>query len=139
MSSFKNPDDRTIRQILEDARTIAVVGASPNPDRDSYKIMTYLINNGYSVIPVNPNYEEVLGQKCFPTVKSIGTPVDIVDVFRRSEVVKETALDAISAGAKVLWLQLWVINSDAAQLAINNGLKVIMDRCIMVEHRRLFH
>lgn len=139
MSSFKNPDDRTIRQILEDARTIAVVGASPNPDRDSYKIMTYLINNGYSVIPVNPNYEEVLGQKCFPTVKSIGTPVDIVDVFRRSEVVKETALDAISAGAKVLWLQLWVINSDAAQLAINNGLKVIMDRCIMVEHKRLFH
>ncbi|MGC8595969.1 MAG: CoA-binding protein [Candidatus Kryptoniota bacterium] len=139
MTAFQNPDDRTIKQILKEAKTIAVVGASSNPARDSYRIMSYLMKNGYNVIPVNPNYEEVLGQKCFPTVESIGKPVDIVDVFRRSEAVNETAQDAIRAGAKVLWLQLWVINNDAAHFALKSGLKVIMDRCIMVEHQRLFH
>jgi Predicted CoA-binding protein len=138
MTTFQNPDDKVIKQILKDAKTIAVVGASPNPARDSYKIMTYLMSKGYNVIPVNPNYQEVLGQKCFPTVESIGKPVDIVDVFRRSEVVMETAEDAIRSGAKVLWLQLWVVNYDAAHLAINSGLKVIMDKCIMVEHSRIF-
>jgi hypothetical protein len=86
---------------------------------------------------VNPKYKEVLGKKCFPTVVSIGRPIDVVDVFRRSEFVDEVAKDAVDAKAKVLWMQLGVISETAAQYAADHGIKVVMDRCIMVEHRRL--
>lgn len=99
--------------------------------------MAALLKLGYDVTPVNPNYDEVLGKKCYPTVTSIGKPVDIVDVFRRSEFIDEVAMDAVNAKSKVLWMQLGVINESAAQYASDHGMKVVMNRCIMVEHRRL--
>jgi predicted CoA-binding protein len=137
MSTPLIEDDNQLIEILKDAKTIAVVGASPDPNRDSNRIMEYFIKVGYDVIPVNPNYEKIFDRKCFPTVTSIGIPVDIVDVFRRSEFVDEAAKDVVSANAKVLWMQLGVINESAAQYAMDNGLKVVMNRCIMVEYRRL--
>jgi predicted CoA-binding protein len=130
-------NDKQLDEILRGAKTIAVVGASPDPNRDSNRIMGFLVRVGYDVIPVNPNYEEVLDRKCYPTIKSIGKPIDIVDVFRRSEFVEEVAKDAVEANAKVLWTQLGVINEHAAQYAADNGLKVVTNKCIMVEHRRL--
>lgn len=130
-------DDNEIRRILQDAKVIAVVGASNNPMRESNLISQFLIREGYEVIPVNPKYTEVLGRKCFPTVASIGKQVDIVDVFRRSEFLEETARDAVEAKANVLWMQLGIENENAAGIAADEGLQVVMNRCIMVEHRRL--
>lgn len=132
-------DDKYLTEILESAKVIAVVGASPDPDRDSHHIMQYLLDKGYDAIPVNPKYDKILGKKCYPTAASIEKPVDIVDVFRRSEFVDEVAKDAIDAKAKVIWMQLGVLNEGAAKFAIQNGLKVVMDHCIMVEHRRLIY
>ncbi|MCL4511030.1 MAG: CoA-binding protein [Bacteroidetes bacterium] len=132
-------NDKQLAEILNGAKTIAVVGASPDLNRDSNRIMEYLIKVGYDVIPVNPNYEKIFDKKCFPTVTNIGRPIDIVDVFRRSEFADEVAKDAVAAKAKVIWMQLGVLNEGAAKFAIQNGLKVVMDRCIMVEHRRLIH
>jgi len=130
-------NDDQLSEIIRNAKTIAVVGASPDPKRDSHRIMEYLVRVGYDAIPINPNYEKVLGKKCFPTLKSAGKQIDIVDVFRRSEFVNEVARDAVAADAKALWMQLGVVNEAAAQYAIDHGMKVVMDRCIMVEHRRL--
>jgi len=137
MSTPTIVEDSQLLEILKTSRTIAVVGASPNPDRDSNRIMEYLIKVGYDAIPVNPNYQEILLRKCFPTIKSIGRPIDIVDVFRRSEFVDEVAKDAVDAEAKVLWMQLGVINETAAQFAKSHRMKVVMNRCIMVEYRRV--
>lgn len=130
--------DNEIRGILKDAKVIAVVGASTNPYRDSNLISQFLIRKGYEVIPVNPKYDEVLGLKCYPSVASIGKQVDIVDVFRRSEFMEETARDAVESKANVLWMQLGIENEDAARIAADGGLQVVMNRCIMVERRRLF-
>ncbi len=130
-------EDDELREILRDARTIAVVGASADPGRDSNMIAQFLLRAGYDVIPVNPKYNELFGLKCYPTVASIGRQVDIVDVFRRSEFMEETARDATDAKAGVLWMQLGIENYNAARLAADSGIKVVMNRCIMVEHRRL--
>ncbi len=130
-------EDDEIRRILKDARTIAVVGASEDPSRDSNLISRFLMHVGYDFIPVNPKYIQVLGAKCYPTVASIGRQVDIVDVFRRAEYLEETARDAIGAKAGVLWVQLGIENEEAARIAADGGLQVVMNRCIMVEHRRL--
>ncbi len=130
-------DDKQLSEILKNSKTIAVVGASPDTSRDSNRIMEYLIKVGYDVFPVNPNYERVLDRKCYPTVKSVGKAIDIVDVFRRSEFVDEVAKDAVDANAKLLWMQLGVINDNAAQHAADHGMTVVMNRCIMVEYRRL--
>ncbi|HEY9167379.1 MAG TPA: CoA-binding protein [Candidatus Kryptonia bacterium] len=136
---MKQPDlnDEKIAELLRDAKTIAVVGASPSAERDSNAIMLYLAKIGYDVIPVNPNYEEIAGMKCYPTVTAAGRTVDIVDVFRRSEFVEEVAADAVAAKAGTLWMQLGVINEAARDFASDNGLNVVMNKCIMVEHRRL--
>jgi predicted CoA-binding protein len=123
--------------ILAAGKTIAVVGASVNQSRDSNRIMKYLLEVGYKVIPVNPNYRDIFGIRCYPNVTSIGEEIDIVDVFRRSEFVDEITYDAIEAKAKTLWLQLGVINPRASQYASDHGLNVVINRCIMVEHRRL--
>ena len=130
-------EDDALRQILKNARTVAVVGASADPSRDSNLISQFLIRAGYDVIPVNPKYTEVFARKCYPTVASIGRQVDIVDVFRRSEFMEETVRDALEAKAAVLWMQLGIENEDAARIAADGGLQVVMNRCIMVEHRRL--
>ncbi len=130
-------NDTAIETLLRSSRTIAVVGASDKPYRDSYAIMRYLITAGYTVYPVNPAVSSILGLQTYPDVKSIGTPVDIVDVFRRPEMVPPVVEDAVSAGARAVWFQLGVTNADASLRAQRAGLSVVEDRCIMVEHRRL--
>ena len=130
-------DERTIERILRKSKTIAVVGASPKPWRDSGRIAEFLIERGYNVIPVNPKYKEVLGRKCYPDLKSIGAKIDIVDVFRRSEEVLPVVEEAIAVGATTIWMQLGVVNVEAAKRAEKAGLGVIMDRCIAIEHRAL--
>jgi predicted CoA-binding protein len=130
-------EDERMRQILKEAKSIAVVGVSPNPWRDSGTIAQFLREKGYRVFPVNPKYDEVLGHKCFPSLTSIGQPVDIVDIFRRSEGVPPIVDEAIHIGAHTVWMQLGVVSPEAAARAEEGGLRVIMDRCIAIDYRRL--
>jgi predicted CoA-binding protein len=132
-------DADTIRKILQKARTIAVVGASVKPWRDGNSIMHFLKRKGYTVYPVNPKYREIDGEPCYPTLASIPAAIDIVDVFRQPSEVPRVVQEAIAIGAKTLWLQLGVVHEQAAEEAERAGLQVIMDRCIAVEHRQLFH
>lgn len=136
-TSHVNPSDRAIRQILETARTIAVVGLSDKPDRDSYKVAKYLQEHGYHMIPVNPTVDSVLGEKSYPSVTAIPEQVDVVDVFRKPDAVMPVVQEAIDAGAATVWMQLGVVNEEAANQAEAAGLQVVMDRCMKVEHGRL--
>jgi predicted CoA-binding protein len=133
-----NDDINTLRRILKETRTIAVVGLSANWWRPSYFAAKYLQEHGYRIIPVNPQYEEVLGEKCYPNLRAIPDKVDVVDCFRKSDEIPPLADDAIAIGAKVLWLQIGVINPAAAEKAQKAGLEVVMDRCMKIEHGRLF-
>ena len=140
---FLNPTDQEIHAILSRPTTVAVIGCSDNPDRDSLRIAMLLRRKGFRVIPVNPQLKpdaltDVLGERCYPDLASIPDPVEIVDVFRRSEFVAEVAQQAIAKGARVLWCQLGVIDLDAARRAQAAGLTVVMDRCPAIEYRRLF-
>lgn len=128
--SHENPGPDELRTILTEAKTIAIVGASSNPDRASNGIMKRLQKVGYRVIPVNPREQEVLGEKSYASLADVPESVDIVDVFRRSEETPAIATEAVAKGAKVLWLQLDVTNDEAAEIAKAGGLKVVMDRCI---------
>jgi len=132
--THQNPPDAIIRQVLEDAKTIAVVGASSNPSRPSHGIFSQLLAYGYHVVPVNPKETVVLGQAAFPTLADVPFPIDIVDVFRRPEYTLEVADSAIAVGAKVLWLQSGIYNEAAADRAKAAGLVVVMDACIKVLH-----
>ena len=127
-----------IRWILDEYKTVAMVGLSGNWSRPSYFAAKYLLDHGYKVIPVNPNYEEILGQKCYPDLTSIPVPVDVVDLFQRTEQVPKFVQPAIDMDAKVLWLQLGVVNEAAAVQAREAGLKVVMDRCMKIEYARYF-
>jgi len=129
--------DSDIASLLRRSRTIAVVGCSANPARDSNRVAHYLIGRGFTVIPVNPMLTEVLGQKAFPDIAAIGHPVDIVDVFRRPEFVRAVADAAVAGGARALWLQFDTVDDEAAARASAAGLDVVADRCIMADHRRL--
>ena len=135
---FANPPDDVIREILSTPKTIAVVGCSANPRRDSHDIARLLQRRGHRVIPVNPAETDVLGERCWPTLRDVPEPIDVVDVFRRPEFVAEVARDAIAVGARVLWLQLGVIDETAALEARRAGLTVVMDRCPKIEYARLF-
>jgi predicted CoA-binding protein len=140
---FLNPTDQEIRAILSRPTTVAVIGCSDNPDRDSLRIAMLLRDKGFRVIPVNPQLKPdaligALGERCYPDLASIPEAVEIVDVFRRSEFVAEVAEQAIAKGAKVLWCQLGVIDFDAARRTQARGLTVVMDRCPAIEYRRLF-
>ncbi|MBI3580416.1 MAG: CoA-binding protein [Ignavibacteriales bacterium] len=130
-------NDDILKNILKTSKTIAVVGASPKPWRDSGSIAQFLMKKGYKVFPVNPKYREVLGEVCYPDLKSVPEKIDIVDVFRNSDAVDGIVSEAIEIGAKSVWMQLDVVNPEAAQRAEQAGLQVVMDRCIAVEHRRL--
>lgn len=130
-------DPESIRRVLLGSKTIAVVGASPKPERDSYQIAKYLIDKGFDVIPVNPGQAEILGRTCYPDVKSIPKKVDIVDVFRASEHVPPIADEAVAAKAECLWLQSGVVHDLAARKASDAGLYVVQDRCIATLHRIL--
>ena len=134
----KNPDPGEIRRILEESRNVAVVGLSESPYRTSHAIASAIQRAGYRIFPVNPNLTgPVLGEEPYARVQEIQEPVDIVDVFRRSEKVMPVAEDAVAAGAKVLWMQSGVINEEAAEYVEEHGLTVIMDRCIKVDHAML--
>jgi predicted CoA-binding protein len=131
-------DIATLRRILRTSRTIAVVGLSAEWHRPSFFAAKYMQAHGYRIVPVNPRYPEILGERCHATLTTIDVPVDIVDVFRRSEDVMPIAEQAIAIGAKCLWQQIGVKNEAAAALAAAAGLDVVMDHCVKIEHARLF-
>lgn len=129
--------DSEIKQILS-MKNVAVVGMSKHPSKDAHHVPKYLIENGYNVIPVNPTAEEILGRKCYKTLLDVPDRIDIVDVFRPSEHVPPIVKDAIAKGVKVVWMQLGISNNEAAQEASKHGIKVVYNRCMLVEHARLF-
>lgn len=131
-------DIPTLRRILRENRTIAVVGLSANWYRPSFFAAKYMQEHGYRIIPVNPQYEEVLGEKCYKSLREIPGKVDIVDCFQKTERILPLAEEAIAIGARVLWQQIGVVNEAAANLAAAAGLDVVMDRCVKIEHGRLF-
>ena len=126
----------TIRRILDECRTIAVVGLSSDSSRPSHGVSSYMRSRGYRVIPVNPNETEVFGEKAYPDLFAVPEKVDLVDVFRRSDEAGKAVDQAIAVGAKAVWLQEGVIDGDAAQRALDAGLLVVMDRCLLKEHMR---
>ena len=128
---------RAPAEILRDARTIAIVGASPRPNRASHGVMRYLLDHGYRVVPVRPlDCDEVLGVPCVASVAEIEEPVDLVDVFRRSEFCADAARDAVAAGAGALWLQLGIVSPEARRIAAEAGLDYVEDACTAIVHRR---
>lgn len=126
-----------LRRILGTSRTIAVVGLSANWYRPSFFAAKYLKEHGYRIIPVNPSYQEVLGERCYPSVAAIEGPVDVVDGFRKEGEMPALAREAVAKGARVLWMQLGIRNDEAARLASEAGLDVVMNRCMKIEHARL--
>lgn len=129
-------DVNVIRTTLSSARNIAMVGLSDKQERASNFVGRYLKSEGYTIIPVNPQFTEILGEKCYPDLKSIPVPVDVVDIFRRPDMVMDIVKDAIAIKAKVVWMQLGIVNREAAELALANGLRVVMDSCLKMEHGR---
>lgn len=127
-----------LRRVLQSNRVIAVVGLSPDWNRPSYFAAKYMLEHGYTVVPVNPRADEILGQKCYPDLAAIPFKVDMVDVFRKPADVPPIADAALRIGAKCLWLQLGVINEAVAEQASTAGLDVVMDRCVKIEYARLF-
>ena len=130
-------EGRAIEELLRSAHTIAVVGLSNKRWRPSYGVSQYMQRAGYKIIPVNPGLSEVLGERCYPDVDSAPGPIDIVDIFRRSELVPEVVDAAIRVGAKAVWMQEGVVHQEAAARARAAGLVVVMDRCLLKEHRKL--
>jgi predicted CoA-binding protein len=128
--------ERTIRTVLDYARTVAIVGLSPQVIRASYFVGYYLSYRGYRVVPVNPSVQELFGQRAYPSLSEIPFPVDVVDVFRRPEACPDLAREAIRIGARAFWMQFGVISPEAAEIAQAGGLDVVMDRCMKVEHAR---
>jgi predicted CoA-binding protein len=124
-------------RILRNYRTVAVVGISADQERPSHRIARYLKEHGYRVIPVNPREKEVLGERCYPDLCSIPEPIEIVEVFRRSRFVPRVVAEAIYAGAKVVWMQEGIVHEAAARRAREAGMEVVMDRCMMNEHRKM--
>lgn len=134
INSYRNPE--TIQDILKNTRTIAVVGLSSNTSKAGYYVPAYLQREGYRIIPVNPHLDQVLGEQAYADLQDIPVEVDLVLIFRRSEAVPPFARQAVEIGAEAIWLQLGIINQQAAEIADEGGLQVVMDACMMVEHRR---
>jgi predicted CoA-binding protein len=131
------PSGDELRSILGEARTIAVVGLSSSPDRPSNRVARYLQEQGYRIIPVNPNETEVLGERAHPSLTDIPDRIDVVDVFRRAEATPPIAREAVQVRARLLWLQSGIVNEEARRIAEEGGVRVVMDECLMVEHERL--
>ncbi len=138
MNELSVNDIQSLRRILKENHIIAVVGLSVRWHRPSYFAAKYMLDHGYRIIPVNPNYTEILGQKCYPTLEDVPEKIDIVDLFQRSEMVPPLVDSAIAVGAKVLWMQLGIEHLEAARKAQQAGMDVIMNKCIKIEHARLF-
>lgn len=128
---------RSIEEILRECTTVAVVGLSPRPSRPSHGVAAYLQAQGYRIVPVNPMVDEVLGERSYPDLEAIPFPVELIDVFRRSQDVPPVVEQAIRVGAQAVWLQLGVIHHESAARAAEHGLDVVMDRCTAIEHRAL--
>jgi len=135
--TLPNISDDDLKKLLQEVSSIAVVGISADPAKPSNRVASYLKQHGYHIIPVNPAAEEILGEKCYPDLKSIPEPIDVVDVFRRPEFLPPIADEAVAVGAKVLWMQEGVTNEEAAKKAESGGLTVIQDACMLKEHSRL--
>lgn len=133
-----NPEDAEIRGILKNNRVVAVVGLSPDPDKDSHRVAKYLQEHGYRIVPVYPRPGEILGQKSYAGLKDIPFPIDIVDIFRKIEAVPAIVEAAIAIGAKVVWMQLGLAENQSAQKARDAGLQVVMNKCMKIEHSRYF-
>ena len=129
-------EDR-IESIIAGIRVIAVVGASPNPGRPSHMVMSYLIENGFQVIPIRPKVKEILGRTCYENLMEVPLPVDVVDVFRKAEACPGIARAAVAIGAKALWLQEGIVSDDAARIAREGGLQVVMNQCIKKVHQEM--
>lgn len=136
--TVRNPSDHEIKEILSENKTIAVIGMSKNPEKDAYTIPQYLKNKGYRVIPVNPTADQILGEKAYKTLGDVPGIVDIVDVFRPGEDVPNYVDDVIAKRPKVFWLQLGIENTPAEEKVSSAGIKVVFNKCIMQEHKRLF-
>lgn len=136
MPSFNASSDE-IKNIMKSAKTIAVVGASPKPERPSYDVAQYLKDAGYKIIPVNPGQKEILGETCYPSLLEVPEKIDIVDIFRDPAAVPEIVDQAIKVKAKVIWMQLGVVHNEAAEKAKKAGLSVVMNKCTKIEHARL--
>ena len=130
-------DDALLTQLITGCRRIAVVGISAKPERPSHRVAGYLKEHGFTIVPVNPGQSEVLGEKCYPDLRAIPGPVDMVDVFRKAEDCPAIAAEAVAIGARVLWLQLGIVSEEAGRIAAAGGLAVVMDRCLKIEHQRL--
>lgn len=130
-------EDNEIKAILQTCRTVAIVGLSLKKDRDSYRVAEYLKHHGYTVIPIRPAQTEILGEKAYPSLDDVRLPVDIVDVFRKSEQIMPHAQEALRLKPKVFWMQLGIENQEAAKCLTDAGIDVIMNQCIKVEHERL--
>ena len=136
-SEFKNPSPEEIAERLKTAQTIAVVGLSPKTHRDSFRIAQFLQNQGYQVIPVNPRYSEVLGERCYPNLEAIDRPLDLVNVFRRLEKIPQIIEEAITIQAPWVWTQFGLWHPESALKAEKAGVRVVMDRCIKVDYLQL--
>ncbi|GGH73993.1 CoA-binding protein [Compostibacillus humi] len=132
--TWENPSNEELKQILEDAKTIAVVGLSDNPERTSYQIAKIMQEIGYRIIPVNPMIEEVLGEKAYPSLSDVPEDIDIINVFRRSEFLPDIAKEAAKTNAKVFWAQQGIVNEEAYSYLKERGWTVVMDLCIKVVH-----
>lgn len=132
-----NPPSEQIKAILEKYKTVAIVGLSPKPDRDSHKVGKYLKAHGYRIVPVNPGQKEILGERSYPDLEAIPFAVDIVDIFRKPEAVPPIVDEAVEIKAKVVWMQLGIAHNQAAEKAREAGLEVVMSKCIKIEHMNL--
>lgn len=132
-----NATDEEVAAILRQAKTIAVVGISHKEERDSHKVAKYLKEHGYRMIPVNPKYKEVLGEICYPDLKSVPERIDVVDIFRNLEAIPEIVDEAIRVGAGAVWMQLGLAHNQAAEKARCSGLKVVMNKCTKIEHQKM--
>jgi predicted CoA-binding protein len=135
---MRNASPDEVRELLKKVHTIAVVGLSDKPERDSYRVAAYLKSQGYRVIPVNPAVTEVLGEKAYARLRDVPEKIDLVDVFRKPEAVPDVVDEAIAVGAKAVWMQEGIVHNAAADKARAAGLQVVMNRCILKEHRRTF-
>jgi predicted CoA-binding protein len=133
-----NLEDEGIKRILENSRTIAVVGLSTDPEKDSHQVAKYLQEHGYRIVPVNPKADEILGEKCYPSLKEIPLSVDVADIFRKIEAIPAIVDEAIAIGAKVVWMQLGLAENQSARKAMAAGLQVVMNKCLKIEHSRYF-
>ncbi len=136
-NTWKNPSPEEIARLLKRAATVAVVGLSANTAKASYRVAKYLKSKGYEIIPVNPHESEILGEKSYPDLASIGKKIDIVDVFRKSEDTPTIVEAAIAVGAGAIWLQEGIISQESCDLAQNAGIPIVTDRCMFKEHKKL--